>query len=310
MRKSRCRGEARPTIRDYRGTPQEFISAVKYGYLFQGQWYRWQKKRRGTPALDLPPAAFINYIQNHDQVANSIRGERCHAFSSPACYRAMTALLLLAPGTPMLFQGQEFASSRPFCYFADLSPGLRALTRAGRAKFLSQFPSLRSADAQACLADPADPKTFEGCKLDFSERTTHAGNLCLAPRPFAIAARRPCNRPAAARRRGRSSPRRRGVRAALLRDGRRRPGAHRQSWAWTCTSARRPNRCWPRRKDVAGSCGGRAKIPPTEVPGFVRWKPMRSGRSRGTPPGDDSRRIRQAPRTSQMQLDGTSGRQV
>ena len=220
VRKSRCRAQSEAYYTDYRGTPQEFISAVKYGYLFQGQWYRWQKKRRGTPALDLPPAAFINYIQNHDQVANSIRGERCHALSSPACYRAMTALLLLAPGTPMLFQGQEFASSRPFCFFADLSPEQGPLTRASRAKFLSQFPSLRSADAQACLVDPADPQTFERCKLDFSERTTHAGDLCLAPRPLAIAARRPRNRPAAARRRGRSGPRSRGVCAALLRRGR------------------------------------------------------------------------------------------
>ncbi len=120
-------GRSEAYYTDYRGTPQEFISAAKYGYLFQGQWYQWQKKRRGAAALDLPPAAFVNYIQNHDQVANSIRGERCHAFSSPGCYRAMTALLLLAPGTPMLFQGQEFASSRPFCYFADLSPESRAL---------------------------------------------------------------------------------------------------------------------------------------------------------------------------------------
>lgn len=164
---------------DYRGTPQEFISAVKYGYIFQGQWYRWQKKRRGAPGLDLPPAAFVNYIQNHDQVANSIRGERCHALSNPGCYRAMTAILLLAPETPMLFQGQEFASSRPFCYFSDLGPEQGPALRASRAKFLSQFPSLLSADAQACLADPVAPATFERCKLDFSERATHAGMYAL-----------------------------------------------------------------------------------------------------------------------------------
>ena len=172
-------GRSEAYYSDYRGTPQEFLSAAKYGYLFQGQWYQWQKKRRGTPALDLPPAAFVNYIQNHDQVANSIRGERCHAFSSAGMYRAMTALLILAPGTPMLFQGQEFASSRPFWYFADLNPELRELTRAGRLKFLSQFPSLLSADAQQCVSDPADPQTFEGCKLDFSERTTHGKSYAL-----------------------------------------------------------------------------------------------------------------------------------
>jgi maltooligosyltrehalose trehalohydrolase len=70
---------------DYRGAPQEFISAAKYGYLYQGQWYKWQKKRRGKPGLDLPPATFVNYIQNHDQVANSIRGERCHKLISFCC---------------------------------------------------------------------------------------------------------------------------------------------------------------------------------------------------------------------------------
>ena len=104
---------------DYNGTPQEFISAAKWGYLYQGQRYKWQRGRRGTPALDLPPAVFVNFIENHDQVANSAHGHRLHQMTSPGRYRAMTAYLLLAPGTPMLFQGQEFASSAPFHFFAD-----------------------------------------------------------------------------------------------------------------------------------------------------------------------------------------------
>src|SRR5262249_48055358 len=90
----------------YFGLPQAFISALKYGYLFQGQIYSWQQQRRGTPALDLPPACFVIFLQNHDQVANSGRGLRCHLMTSPGRYRALTALLLLAPATPMLFQGQ------------------------------------------------------------------------------------------------------------------------------------------------------------------------------------------------------------
>ena len=68
---------------DYNGTPQEFISAVKYGYLYQGQWYKWQQQRRGTNALDLNPAAFITFIQNHDQVANTARGERPNIYLLP-----------------------------------------------------------------------------------------------------------------------------------------------------------------------------------------------------------------------------------
>jgi maltooligosyltrehalose trehalohydrolase len=155
---------------DYLGTPQEFISAAKWGYLYQGQRYQWQKKRRGTPTFGLPPAAFVNFTQNHDQVANSARGHRDHRLTSYAKYKALTALTLLMPGTPMLFQGQEFAASSPFFYFADHKPELAKLVRKGRAEFLAQFPSVATPDMQACLPGPADPTTFERCKLDLSER--------------------------------------------------------------------------------------------------------------------------------------------
>src|SRR5262249_3696635 len=159
---------------DYLGKPQEFISAVKYGYLYQGQWHRWQEWRRGTPTLKFPPSTFNNFIQNHDQVANSGRGERCHQLTSPGRYRAMTALMLLGPGTPMLFQGQEFAASSPFLYFADHKDELARLVREGRAKFLSQFRSLATPEIQTLLVDPCDPRTFERSKLDLSERERHA----------------------------------------------------------------------------------------------------------------------------------------
>jgi maltooligosyltrehalose trehalohydrolase len=159
---------------DYYGTPQEFISALKWGYLYQGQWYKWQGQRRGTPAFGLKPAAFVTFIQNHDQIANSSNGLRCHQLTSPGRYRAMTALMLLGPGTPMLFQGQEFAASSPFFYFADHNEELSAQVRRGRAEFLSQFPSIACPESQSRLPDPGDPRTFERSKLDFSERQQHA----------------------------------------------------------------------------------------------------------------------------------------
>lgn len=159
---------------DYFGTPQEFISAIKYGYLYQGQFYKWQKKRRGSPSRGLNSAAFVTFIENHDQVANSGRGLRLSALTSPGRLRAMTALLLLAPNTPMLFQGQEFASSAPFYYFADHTPDLAQLVHRGRAEFMAQFPSVATPEMQALLRDPADAETFERCKLDFTERERHA----------------------------------------------------------------------------------------------------------------------------------------
>jgi maltooligosyltrehalose trehalohydrolase len=166
------RGEA--YYSDYKGSPQEFVSSAKYGYLFQGQRYKWQRKRRGTPTFDLPPEVFVNFIENHDQVANSARGARLHQLTSPGRLRALTALLLLAPATPMLFQGQEFASSAPFLYFADHEPGLARKVRRGRAEFLAQFRSIATREARANLADPGDARTFERCKLDFAERESHA----------------------------------------------------------------------------------------------------------------------------------------
>jgi maltooligosyltrehalose trehalohydrolase len=159
---------------DYTGCPQEMISLIKYGYLYQGQRYSWQEKRRGTSGLGLPAPAFVNFLQNHDQVANSARGERCHKLSSPGRYRAITALLLLGPGTPMLFQGQEFCASSPFLYFADHDPELAAKVREGRLEFLSQFPSIAQPETQAGVPDPESPESFERCKLDPAEIERHA----------------------------------------------------------------------------------------------------------------------------------------
>ena len=164
---------------DYRGSAQELISCAKYGYLFQGQWYAWQKKRRGVPGLDLPASTYVAYIENHDQVANSAFGLRLHQLSSPGRYRAITALTLLGPATPLLFQGQEFASSAPFLYFADPREDLHESIRHGRREFLGQFPSLSDPQVAAALPSPVDERTFVRCKLDPQERRTHTASYAL-----------------------------------------------------------------------------------------------------------------------------------
>lgn len=159
--------------RDYQGTARELLAALKHGFLYQGQWYSWQRQRRGTPSLDLAPHQFVVFLQNHDQVSNSMHGHRVHELSSPGIYRTLTAVTLLAPQTPMLFQGQEFAASAPFLYFADHGPELAELVRKGRHQFLRQFPSIDTPQSSKQLADPADRATFERCILDLGERTSH-----------------------------------------------------------------------------------------------------------------------------------------
>jgi maltooligosyltrehalose trehalohydrolase len=154
---------------DYRGCPQEFISAAKYGYLYQGQPYSWQEAPRGYPSLDLKPEAFVSFLENHDQVSNSATGDRLRLQTSPGRYRAMTALLLLGPWTPLLFQGEEFGASTPFLYFSEVGDEkLKEAVKKGRFEFLAQFPSATSGDVT--LAVPYEIETFRRCKLDWSER--------------------------------------------------------------------------------------------------------------------------------------------
>ncbi|HEY0963045.1 MAG TPA: malto-oligosyltrehalose trehalohydrolase [Pseudomonadales bacterium] len=183
-------GRSEAYYSDHRGTPQEFISAARHGYLFQGQRYGWQKNARGTRVRGLAPSCFVNFIENHDQVGNTGDGSHMHRRTSPGRLRAMTAYMILAPGTPMLFQGQEFASSRCFLYFADHKPELAAAVQKGRAQFMQQFPSLH---ATAALQVPHDFNRYEHCKLDWSEwdtnravRSLHADLIALRRRDRAF----------------------------------------------------------------------------------------------------------------------------
>jgi len=164
---------------DYHGTAQEFVSLARHGFLYQGQWHHRQGKRRGSPTWGLEPTVFVNYLQNHDQVANNARSERFDRLTDPGQYRALTALFLLLPQTPMLFQGQEFAASSPFFYFGELRPELAELNYRGRQDFFSQFPSLATARMKAMIPRPDDPETFARSKLDLMEREHHAASYAL-----------------------------------------------------------------------------------------------------------------------------------
>ena len=158
-------------FKDYSGKPQEFISAAKYGFLYQGQARSWRNVLRGTPTFGIPMEAFVCFIENHDQIANTGSGHRLRFQTSPGRYRAITALLLLGPWAPLLFQGEEFGASSPFLFFADLGDAaIRNAIRKGRAELLAPFLSLSEEETFTSLSAPDDPQAFSTCKLDFSER--------------------------------------------------------------------------------------------------------------------------------------------
>ena len=168
------RGSRDGYMRDYTGRAQEFVSCAKYGFLYQGQRYGWQDKPRGSPMHGPLARCCITFIDNHDQIANHFLGDRIHARAAPQMYRALAALMLLAPQTPLLFMGQEFAASNRFHFFADHNDALRSLVHDGRREFIGQFVAYADPSVQAMVPDPSAMETFERSKLDWSEARSHA----------------------------------------------------------------------------------------------------------------------------------------
>jgi maltooligosyltrehalose trehalohydrolase len=155
---------------DYTGAARELAACVRHGFLFQGQHYRWHGRPRGRSTRGLPPRAFVAFLENHDQLANEGLGERLWSRVSPGRMRALTALLLLAPWTPLLFQGQEWNATARFPYFADHAPERAAIVKAGRADSLQHFPRHGAPDERDRFPDPNAPETFASAKLDWRER--------------------------------------------------------------------------------------------------------------------------------------------
>jgi maltooligosyltrehalose trehalohydrolase len=157
-------------LHDYTGSAHELVAAIRHGFLYQGQMYPWQRNPRGTGARGLSRARFVHFLENHDQVANLGFGERLGDVTDPATLRALTAVLLLTPSVPMLFQGQETGSRQPWVFFCDYRGDLAASVRRGRARFVAQFQRLATAEAQAACRDPCARTTFSACVLDPAER--------------------------------------------------------------------------------------------------------------------------------------------
>jgi maltooligosyltrehalose trehalohydrolase len=303
---------------DYLGAPQEFVSAAKHGFLYQGQHYTWQKQRRGTPALGLDAARFVAFLQNHDQVANSARGDRVHRLCSAAQLRAMTTLLLLGPATPLLFQGQEFAASSPFLYFADHAAPLAASVERGRRAFLAQFPSLAQAALQEEIPDATAWSTFERCILDHDEREAHAEVHCCTGTCCGCAGM--TKRFAAGRRAASMAPcsaARRSCCATSVRGGT--VAGTGCCWSTSGANARmrpRPNRCWRRPRTRSGGNAGAARTYATAASAIRnRRRRMDAGTYRGTVRSysSPSRRERSHERTDSYRSarggrDGAGGR--
>jgi len=175
----RLTGHKEAYFSDYSGHAREFVSSLKYNFLYQGQWYEWQKKHRGTPSLNVAKHHFIHFLENHDQIANTGCGKRLHQLSHHSTYRAMTTLFLLSPQIPLIFQGQEFASSSPFYYFCDHPEELAAKIVKGRLEFMFQFDSMNDEKIQKYIPLPHKKTTFEKSKLQWENKIGNQAHFQL-----------------------------------------------------------------------------------------------------------------------------------
>jgi maltooligosyltrehalose trehalohydrolase len=173
-------GERDAYYRNFDGTAGELAMTLKNGWLFTGQTQATTGDPRGGDPSDLSPEQFIFCISNHDQVGNRAFGERLNQLVSPAAFRAASALLLLAPYTPLLFMGQEWAASTPFQYFTDHEPDLGAKVTAGRRREFRGFAAFRDPGLTEQIPSPQAETTFLNSKLDWSERGAVPGAQMVA----------------------------------------------------------------------------------------------------------------------------------
>jgi maltooligosyltrehalose trehalohydrolase len=166
-------GEADGYYADYAGRGAHPLGrTLAEGFAYQGDASAFRKgEKRGEPSRGLPPEAFVDFLQNHDQVGNRALGERLSALAPAPALRLATATLLLAPSVPMLFQGEEFASRAPFLYFCDFHGDLARAVREGRRKEFAAFERFRDPAARERIPDPNADETFHASKVHWGEPT-------------------------------------------------------------------------------------------------------------------------------------------
>ncbi len=174
-------GDDEGYFQDFSGTAKDLAQTIRQGWFFTGQKSAFRKRARGTSTEGILLNQFIHCLQNHDQVGNRALGDRLHFAVDPASFRAASALHLLLPATPLIFMGQEWAASTPFCYFTDHPEALGKAVTQGRRNEFRHFKAFSEADSILSIPDPQAPSTFINSKLNWEERQRgpHTGMLNL-----------------------------------------------------------------------------------------------------------------------------------
>ncbi len=182
-------GETDGYYTDYAARPAALLGrCLAQGFAYQGERSTFSGHKRGEPSGHLPPAAFIGFLQNHDQIGNRAMGERLDELAPPEAIEAALAILLLSPHPPMLFMGEEWGAREPFLFFCDFDGGLADAVREGRRQEFAAFPQFSDEAARARIPDPNAVDTFTRSTLTWSHRgePAHARRLDLVRRLLRI----------------------------------------------------------------------------------------------------------------------------
>ncbi len=162
-------GETDGYYSDYARQPRHQLGrCLAEGFAYQGEYSGYHGRKRGEPSEQLPPAAFISFLQNHDQVGNRALGERILQLAKPEAVRAALEVLLLAPSPPLLFMGEEFAATSPFLFFCDFQGDLAAAVTTGRRNEFAGFAQFTSLATRDQIPDPNAEETFLRSKLEWN----------------------------------------------------------------------------------------------------------------------------------------------
>lgn len=173
-------GENTGYYQDYAGRPIDHLGrCLTQGFAFQGEPSPYRNNQcRGEPSFMLPLAAFVSFMQNHDQVGNRAFGERLTVLSSRRKIFLAAALMLLSPSPPLLFMGEEFWAQTPFYYFCDFEDDLAEAVRSGRRREFARFPQFSDPAILSLIPDPNNLETVERSCIDWRERDTRPGRQC------------------------------------------------------------------------------------------------------------------------------------
>lgn len=146
-------GERAGYYKDYKNVERHLARSLAEGLAYQGELSVHRKGTpRGEPSAALPATAFVNFLQNHDQVGNRPLGERLSTLAKPEALEAALAITLLSPGIPLLFMGDEWGATQPFPFFCDFKGDLAEAVRQGRKREFAEAyadPSLEVPDPLA-----------------------------------------------------------------------------------------------------------------------------------------------------------------